>query len=197
MRGRHGGWHGPGPESLFGLGERRGRGPWAGPGGPPFGGPPRKARRGGVRAAILLLLSEEPRNGYQIIQEAEERSGGAWKPSPGAVYPALQQLTDEGLIRGEESEGRKTFTLTDEGRAHVEANPPEAPWAEHADPQEWPGDVKAVFKEAAQLGTALIQVVQAGTPSQITEARKLIGDTRRRLYGILADETDEPDENEE
>ncbi|MEO3784598.1 PadR family transcriptional regulator [Actinocorallia sp. B10E7] len=194
MHGRHSGWHGqgPGPELLFGWGERRGRGPWAGRGGPPFGAPPRKARRGGVRAAILLLLGEGPRNGYQIIQEAEERSGGAWKPSPGAVYPALQQLADEGLIRSEESDGRKTFALTDEGRAHVEANPPEAPWAEETSSQEWPGDVGAVFKEAAQLGTALVQVVQAGTPAQVAEARRLIGDTRRRLYGILAD--DEPEE---
>jgi DNA-binding PadR family transcriptional regulator len=169
--------------------------------GPGRRGGSRGGRRGGgfgrTRAAVLLLLAEEPRSGHQIIQEAGERSGGLWSPQPGAVYPTLQQLADEGLVRGEESEGRRIFTLTDEGRAHVEANPPEAPWAEHADPQEWPGDVKAVFKEAAQLGTALIQVVQAGTPSQITEARKLIGDTRRRLYGILADETDEPDENEE
>ena len=193
MHGRRGG---PGPEFLFGWGERRGPGPWGpGPwshGGFPFGGPPPKAKRGDVRAAILLLLSEGPRNGYQIIQEVEERSGGAWKPSPGAVYPALQQLADEGMIRGAESEGRKTFALTDEGRAHVAANPPEAPWAERTSPGDWPGELGSVFKEAAQLGTALVQVVQAGSTDQIAEARRLIGDTRRRLYGILAD--DEPEE---
>ncbi|GAA0940971.1 PadR family transcriptional regulator [Actinocorallia libanotica] len=196
MHGRHGGRRGPGPEFLFGWNERRGRGgPWGPPGGSPFGPPPpRKARRGGVRAAILLLLGEGPHNGYQIIQEVEERSGGTWKPSPGAVYPALQQLTDEGLIRGEESEGRKTFTLTDEGRAHVAAHPPQAPWEEQAAAEEWPGDFGAVFKEAAQLGTALVQVVQAGTPAQVAEARRLIGETRRRLYGILADATDDEEE---
>src|SRR5580658_9560567 len=107
---------------------RRGGGPGlrGGPGGFPFGGfggggypsgPPwrgggRKARRGDIRTAALLLLAEEPRNGYQIMQEVEERSEGAWRPSPGSVYPALQQLEDEGLIRSEEVDGRKLFRLT-------------------------------------------------------------------------------------
>src|SRR5689334_20545042 len=104
-------------------------GPWGFPGGGPFGGPPpwagrrSKARRGDVRAALLALLAEEPRNGYQLIQEIEERSGGEWRPSPGAVYPALQQLTDEGLIEAEEQEGRRTFRLSDSGRAYAEAHP--------------------------------------------------------------------------
>src|SRR5215218_4893726 len=110
----------------------RGRGP--GPrrggrhGGPQFGfpgfGPPRgpRARRGDVRAALLVLLGEEPRNGYQLMQEIEQRSDGVWRPSPGSVYPALQQLEDEGLVRVAPGEGRKAFELTDEGRAHVEAH---------------------------------------------------------------------------
>src|SRR5947209_7088053 len=82
----------------------------------------RRARRGDIRSAILLLLSEEPRNGYGLMQEIEERSGGIWRPSPGSVYPALSQLEDEGLVRVVEEDGRKSFTLTDEGTAHVEAN---------------------------------------------------------------------------
>src|SRR5436305_15247900 len=79
-----------------------------------------KARRGDVRAAALVLLDEEPRNGYQLMQEIERRSDGAWRPSPGAVYPALQQLEDEGLVRTNERDGRKLYELTDTGRAHVE-----------------------------------------------------------------------------
>ncbi len=89
--------------------DRGGGGPWRGGG--------RKARRGDIRTAALLLLAEEPRNGYQIMQEVQERSEGAWRPSPGSVYPALQQLEDEGLIRSEEVDGRKLFRLTDEGLA--------------------------------------------------------------------------------
>jgi len=106
-RRRHGGWGPPGPG--FGI-----------------GGP--RARRGDVRAAILALLAEEPRNGYQLIQEIEERSKGLWRPSPGAVYPSLQQLTDEGLVREVEVEGKRAFELTDDGRKHVEDNKIENPW---------------------------------------------------------------------
>src|SRR3954466_13073051 len=90
-------------------------GSWAG--GPGFGRGSR-ARRGDVRAALLVLLADEPRNGYGLMQEIEARSEGAWRPSPGSVYPALQQLEDEGLVRAEESGGRRLFTLTDEGRAY-------------------------------------------------------------------------------
>ena len=80
-------------------------------------------RRGDVRAAALSLLAEGPRNGYQIIQEISERTNGVWRPSPGSVYPALQQLEDEGLIRAETSEsGRKAFALTDEGRAYADSH---------------------------------------------------------------------------
>src|SRR6476620_5035762 len=99
------------------------------PGGPRGRG--RKARRGDIRMAALLLLAEEPRNGYQIMQEVEERSGGVWRPSPGSVYPALQQLEDEGLIRTEEHDGRKLYALTDAGSELVDERAKEsrpAPW---------------------------------------------------------------------
>src|SRR5690349_3363327 len=113
-------WHGRAWERGFGG---RWGGWWPGPPGPP--GPARgpKAGRGDVRAAILALLRDGPRTGYQIMSEIEERSGGAWRPSPGAVYPALSQLADEGLIAGEESAGRRAFSLTDGGRRYLEENP--------------------------------------------------------------------------
>src|SRR5207302_3430020 len=101
-----------------------------GPGGGPYWRA-RKARRGDIRTAALLLLAEEPRNGYQIMQEVQERSGDVWRPSPGSVYPALQQLEDEGLIREEEHDGRKLYALTDAGRAFVDERAKEerpAPW---------------------------------------------------------------------
>ena len=90
------------------------------PGGPRMRGRGGRMRRGDVRAAILLLLEEEPRNGYQVMQELEQRTGGAWRPSPGSVYPALQLLADEGLVRSEPRDGGNVFELTDAGRAHVE-----------------------------------------------------------------------------
>jgi DNA-binding PadR family transcriptional regulator len=193
LRGRHGGFGPPWGGGWGGFGG----GGWSGfPGGAPFGPPHRgrggwKAKRGDVRAAILALLAEQPRNGYQVIQEIGERSGGAWTPSPGAVYPALQQLADEGLIAGEESEGRKTFHLTDAGRTYVEehADQVRAPW--EAMQAEADGDVGNLFKLAAQTGAAIVQVAQAGTEGQIAEARQILSDTRRRLYQLLAEDTED------
>ncbi|WP_410050336.1 PadR family transcriptional regulator, partial [Actinomadura sp. HBU206391] len=194
--GRAHGMRGPFPPAFGPFGAAFGGpgAPW-GRGGPWVKGP--KAKRGNVRAAILSLLAEEPRNGYQIIQEINERSQGAWKPSPGAVYPALQQLADEGLIRGEEGDGRRTFHLTEAGRAYVDEHPDEvtAPW--DAMTTEVDGDVLDLFKEAAQMGTALMQVVHAGSRSQVAEARRVTAETRRRLYRILAeDDGDEDDERD-
>jgi DNA-binding PadR family transcriptional regulator len=147
-----------------------------------------------VRAAILALLAEEPRNGYQIIQEISVRSEGAWRPSPGAVYPALQQLADEGLIIGEEGDGRKTFRLTPEGEAYVAAHADElrAPWEAMTGP-EFPGNVGELLKQAAQTGAAVMQVVQTGSDAQLAAARQALADTRRRLYTILSDDEAEPD----
>ncbi|MCD0452005.1 PadR family transcriptional regulator [Actinocorallia sp. API 0066] len=193
MHGRRHGWS-PAADFIFGWGATPQSKSWGPPPGFPFGPPPPKAKRGDVRAAILVLLTEGPRNGYQIIQDVAERTEGSWKPSPGAVYPALQQLADEGLIRSDEDGGRKTYALTDEGREYVTENPPEAPWEDRPPSSERPGgDYGAVFAETAQLGKALLQVVQAGSPAQVAEARHLINDTRRRLYGILATDSDGED----
>ena len=176
----------PGPWWGFGPG-----GPWGGFAGfgggrrPPFGRG-RKAKRGDVRAAILALLAEEPRNGYQIIQEITERSQGGWTPSPGAVYPALQQLTDEGLVQSEETDGRRTFRLTEAGRAYVAAHPEEvrAPWEEMR--PEVDAGVSELFDLSRQAAHALFQIACTGDEAQLKAAKQVVAETRRRLYRILA-----------
>jgi DNA-binding PadR family transcriptional regulator len=166
----HAFWHGPWRGMAFGPGGRRGR-----------------ARRGDVRAAILLLLEEEPRNGYQLMEEIESRSGGAWRPSPGSVYPALAQLEDEALIHSDESAGRRSFELTDEGRAYVADNRESlgSPWDEAGD------GVPSEFAELRSLiggvGMATLQVVQSGDEKQIAEAKQVLTDARKALYSILAE----------
>jgi DNA-binding PadR family transcriptional regulator len=182
-----------GPPGGFGGGQR---GWWPGPPGPARGP---KAGRGDVRAAILALLREGPRNGYQIMSEIEERSGGAWRPSPGAVYPALQLLADEGLIAGEESGGRRTFSLTEAGRRHVEDDPEAARPAWEAMTQDEPGEMPGLFAQAARLGGSIVQLAHAGTPEQIRAAERLLEQTRRQMYQILAgdepaDADDDPDD---
>ncbi|MER7248019.1 PadR family transcriptional regulator [Kribbella sp. NPDC000426] len=169
--------------------------------GPPWGPPPRwrgpKARRGDVRAAILAVLAEQPMNGYQIIQEIAERSGGVWKPSPGSIYPTLQQLEDEGLVTADAEVGRRTFQLTDEGRAYVAEHQDEvsAPWEAMSAPA---GDDENGFKPVlGQVATAMWQIMASGTPEQQAKAREAVGDLRRKLYGILAEDDDSPENNEQ
>src|SRR4051812_699294 len=197
------------PELLAMMGNRAfgpgPGGPGFGPGGGPFGGPHHRvrgrgrARRGDIRSAILLLLAEEPRNGYGLMQEIEERSGGVWRPSPGSVYPALAQLEDEGLVRATEHEGRKSFTLTDEGSTHVEDNRERfgTPWETVG---EGASDELHELRHAAQaLGIAALQVAQPGTKGQLAEAKAILEDARRRLYRLLAGDapTDDTEDDAE
>ena len=186
MRGGPGPWGGPGP---FGF-EMRG-----GPFGPPrpgrAGGRGPRVRRGDVRAAALALLAEEPRNGYQLIQDIAERSGGVWQPSPGSVYPALQQLEDEGLIQAETPEGgRKRYALTAEGREYVAAHADEvrAPWDDVA--SSVGTDAIELRRLIAAVAAAAVQVAQVGTAAQAAQARQVLTDARRKLYAILAADDD-------
>jgi DNA-binding PadR family transcriptional regulator len=184
-----GGWGGPG---------------FGGPGGPPFGGPPnwanwlgqmfghgRRQRRGNVRFAILTLLNEGPNNGYQIMQAIEQRSHGTWKPSSGSIYPTLQLLEDEGLVSVDDNSGQsRTYTLTAKGRAYVKDHADELqtewdlddgdnPWADNPRVE-----LLGMFKQLAQ---SAMQVAQAGTDKQIDEAKRVLAEARRKLYGILAE----------
>jgi len=212
---RPGGPGGPGGEGFRGGGfrggpwergpGRRGPGHWGGSGGfgGPWGGwwpgPPgapgpargAKASRGDVRAAILALLREGPRSGYQIMSDIEERSGGAWRPSPGAVYPALSQLADEGLIEGEETGGKRIFGLTAAGRDYVDQHPEMARGAWESAEQQEAWQLPGLLAEAARLGGGIMQVAHAGTPEQVRAAERLLERTRRSLYQILAQDDDE------
>lgn len=141
--------------------------------------------RGDVRAAVLSLLSEQPMHGYQIIQEIEQRSGGAWKPSAGSVYPTLQMLADEGLIVAEEAGGRKTYALTEAGRDEVAATADRpAPW--EAPGQRDGGRVSALPKAGFELAQAVAQVGRTGSPAQVQQAVDILDEARRHIYALLA-----------
>jgi DNA-binding PadR family transcriptional regulator len=180
------GRHRPTPEDLERLAALRHlRG--GGFGGPPFGGGRGRRRRGDVRAGLLLLLADEPRNGYQLMQAIEELSGGRWRPSPGSVYPSLSQLEDEGFIRSTEVDGAKVFEITDAGRAHLaERGDAPAPWEPGADGGESPA--RQLRPLIGAVAAATMQVGQAGDEQQIAKATELLNETRRKLYRILAED---------
>ena len=194
-RGRHGGpGFGPGPgmpppwlAGLFGLGRPE-----------PARGP--RVRRGDVRSAILDVLREanqreESPNGYQVIQAITDRSGGVWKPSPGSVYPTVQQLQDEELVEIDEARGRRAMRLTAKGAAWCEEHADElaAVWApfdrsraraEAGPVDQGHADLKA---EIGQVMSAVWQIVTAGSDAQRRAAIGVLVEARRSLYGILAD----------
>jgi DNA-binding PadR family transcriptional regulator len=175
--GGQGGPWGSGPPpwiaGLLGMSGQQTRGP--------------RVRRGDVRAAILDVLSTQPMNGYQVIQQIAERSGGAWKPSPGSVYPTLQQLEDEGLVEGAEAEGRRVLRLTEAGSRYVSEHPDElaATWRPFDTSEgERTHELKPVI---GQVLAAVWQIVMSGNRQQQAEAAEILGDARRRLYGLLAE----------
>lgn len=212
--GRHG--YGPPPGGHMGPGWVGGHGGPHGRGGPPpwlagifgMGAPPTsrgpRARRGDVRAAILDVLraadeAGEPINGYQIIQQIGDRSEGAWRPSPGSVYPTVQQLQDEGLVENDDERGRRTLRLTDEGRAWCAEHADELTevWApfERDRREEARSEFADLKPEIGQVMSAIWQIATVGTERQQRAAIDILVDARRRLYGVLATDDHEHDDN--
>ena len=190
---------GPGSDPREGAGWHGGAGPcrgqrfhqYRGGFGPhgfgPHGfGPHGRARRGNVKAAVLALLDERPMHGYEIMQELETRSSGFWRPSPGSVYPTLQLLEDQGLVKGEDVEGKRVFSLTDEGKTEAERITAQGePWA--ASPGGPEGNRFRLRQGIMQLGAAVKQVGMAGTAEQVDAALEILAEARKRIYALLAE----------
>jgi len=194
---------GRGPGFGAGLGPGPGFGPGFGPGprrhgslGPDGEGRGRRrgmrAPRGDVRTAVLQLLAEQPMHGYQLMQLIAERSDGAWRPSPGTIYPVLSLLEDEGLVEVTRDQGRKLATLTDAGRAYITDNA-----AELGDPfaalRQDLGPRLDLRTPVEEIASAARQLVRSGTAAQQEAARTVLRDARRSLYLILADGADGAD----
>jgi DNA-binding PadR family transcriptional regulator len=154
-------------------------------GGRGYGRGRHRVRRGDVRSAILALIDDRPMHGYEMITELEERTGGRWRPSAGSIYPTLQLLEDEGLVTADEVDGRKVYSLTEDGQKAVpERTKGERPWEE--------GDEDSprfeARKELFRLIGAAKQLARADDDEQLTKAAGILKDARRKLYEILAEE---------
>jgi DNA-binding PadR family transcriptional regulator len=139
-----------------------------------------------VRTAILAVLADRSLHGYDVIGELEQRSGGMWRPSPGSVYPTLQMLEDEGLVTGQDQDGKKVYSLTDAGRTELEQRRERAggaaPWDHGREPEGF-----AKLREAGfQLGAAAMQAARTASAEQLDQVTEILTDARRRIYEILA-----------
>jgi len=173
---------GRGPGDLHGFGGR------GGPGGRGrFGG--RRASRGDIRSAILLLLAEQDRHGYDLIREISARTEDQWRASPGAVYPALALLEDEGLVTLSSTAGRRLATLTEAGRAYVTDHADELgdPFAEAT--RRGSSPARALRTGVEALAAAAAQVMRSGDEAQAAAALAVLDRAKRDLYLVLAGET--------
>jgi DNA-binding PadR family transcriptional regulator len=140
--------------------------------------------RGEVRTAILHLLDEQAMHGYQIMQEIHERSDNAWQPSPGSIYPTLQQLADEGLVIGESVGGKNVFSLTADGREAAEALGDTPPWERLSEGQS--AGTRSLKGSMIQLAAAARTVAATGSERQIEQAVELLDAARKGIYALLA-----------
>jgi DNA-binding PadR family transcriptional regulator len=180
-----------------------------GPGGP-FGGDPfdedsrgrRRHRRGDIKYVLLELLAEQPRHGYELIKELEQRYAGFYRPSPGSVYPTLQLLEEAGQLTSEPIDGKRVYTITESGRLmlaeHQQRRAAEgAPSRRHAFRRGSAGpELDDLRRSVMALTAGVLQVARHGTPDQVHAAMTLLDTTRREIYTILArGDADEPAED--
>lgn len=139
-----------------------------------------------MRAAILLLLAERPRHGYEIITELTDRSEGRWQPSPGSVYPMLKRLSRDGLVAAAPEDGKAVFSLTDAGRTLIDSEGASwgEPWLRPEDVR--PAQEDELLSELRQVAMAATQVTQLDDAAQIEAATAILVDARKRIYGLLA-----------
>ena len=152
-----------------------------------WGGGRRRMRRGDIRRAILSALKDGPGHGYEVMRRLETRSGGIWRPSPGSVYPTLQMLEDEGLVRSRTQDGTRVYELTDAGTAEAATSDADlsgrAPW-ERGDGAD--GRIRTLYEAVAQEQMAIRQVASAGNPAQIDQGIEIVQRAKRELYQLLA-----------
>jgi DNA-binding PadR family transcriptional regulator len=139
-------------------------------------------RRGDVRLALLDALLVGPAHGYELITRLEQRSGGMWRPSAGSVYPTLQLLEEQGLVTGQDQDGKRIFELTVEGRQEAETGRQHQPWSADGPPEAH----RQLRATLGQLGMAARQVAQVGNDGQVETATEILVEARQKLYRLLA-----------
>jgi len=162
---------------------RHGLGPWGARG--RFFGP------GEVRLALLSLLAERPQHGYELMRSLEERSGGTYRASAGTIYPTLQQLEDEDLVRSDAVEGKRVYRVTDAGRAEVarEAEAVAGIWRRADDWGDWsdlfePGATELVRPAMELFKASLRALARSDDPGRVDAIRAILRDARQRIRAL-------------
>lgn len=155
-------------------------------------GDEQRTRRGDIKFLLLELLSEQPRHGYDLIKQIENRYGGFRRLSPGSVYPTLQMLEEGGYVTSESREGKKVYTITEEGRQlladRVQDSPANSPWDPFKNLTSGrPQELVALQKAAMELAGAVMQIAKSSDSEQISRAQELLDQAKRGIYAILSE----------
>jgi DNA-binding PadR family transcriptional regulator len=145
-------------------------------------------RRGDIRTAVLAVLAEEPGHGYDVIQRLEEKTGGAWRPSPGSVYPTLQLLEDEGLVRSAERESKRVYEITAAGRDEATRRIEDAggtPWDLAGRDDDRIGELRDATR---QLFVAAKQVGISNDRERLARTIEILKRARKEIYTLLAED---------
>jgi DNA-binding PadR family transcriptional regulator len=147
---------------------------------------------GEIRLALLSMLESGPKHGYELMKELETKSGGVYRASAGAVYPALQQLEDEGMVTSDQAAGKRTYSLTDAGRQELqrEAETVKKIWQRAEQAGDWgpwigPEGVE-VMRPAAEVMKSALRAATRGThdSAKIAKIREILERTKRELEAI-------------
>lgn len=158
---------------------------YEGPWGPGSGGPWDRmqmfqARRGDIKMHILKALTHRPMHGYEIMGWLEEKSHGMWRPSPGSVYPTLQLLEDEDLVRVDQEEGKKVYQLTQAGEEAAKKAPKDSPWKDHKNFKH-----HKQFRELAHGGMRYAKaIIKSGDEPKIARLVAALEDLNQKLKSI-------------
>jgi DNA-binding PadR family transcriptional regulator len=167
--------------AAIGMRFFRGRG---GPfGGGPFEGRGGRIRRGGITYLVLGTLLEQPRHGYDIMEQFERRRG--FRPSPGSIYPVLQMLEEGGYIVGSDVDGKRVFTVTDAGRALYAEH---ASKGERGDDDDAEPSARATFKMSAIRLTTALAAARGSSDAELEQIAAILDRARREILRLLASE---------
>jgi DNA-binding PadR family transcriptional regulator len=148
--------------------------------------------RGGIVVVILDLLKEQPRHGYDLIREMEDRSGGIYSPSPGVIYPTLQSLEDRDFVTATETGGKKVYSITEAGTAWLDQHQEQVDrYRERMNAtggRPGAGEWHGLFHEVKWLLEDIVKATRdtAGDPDKVREIKEIVKEAKSRVDEILA-----------
>jgi len=142
-------------------------------------------RRGDFRLLVLEVLKKRPMHGYEVAKEISEMFGGFYEPSPGVVYPTLQWLEDEGYVKAEQVDGKRVYSITENGLKFLEEKEESVKRLLDACTSIMENERLKLFNAGRRLAQTILLLMPDATDEQLREAVRIIEDARRRIAELM------------